>query len=213
MGHLRRDQIVASALILRAGAGRLLFNQIAQIRAAKPDAVYTFMVGSQSISFIKQYAQAGLQQQAPLFGIDATSTEMQWPAQGDAALGITVSTSWSADLDNPANQKFVARFRAKYGRGPTIYAAMQYDAVKLIDAAVTKVHGDVSDKPALRAALRGTDFASIRGPFKFNNNQLPIQDFYAFEVVKEPDGSYGYKTIAKAMPDAPDAYHADCKMK
>ena len=33
-----------------------------------------------------------------------------------------------------------------------------------------------------------TDFKSVRGNFKFGNNQFPIQDWYMREVVKGPAG-------------------------
>jgi len=187
--------------------------EIAQIRAANPDAIYTFIVGSQSISFVKQYAQAGLEQKAPIFGIDSTSTEIQWPAQGDAALGITVSTSWSAELDNPANQKFVAAFRSKFGRRPTIYAALQYDAVKLIDAAIRQIGGKVEDKEALRQALRKADFTSIRGPFRFNNNQFPIENIYVERVEKDAKGEMKLALKGQIASEYQDTYHAQCPEK
>src|SRR6266436_6095374 len=40
--------------------------EIAQLRAAKPDALYIFYPGGLGISFVKQYAQAGLTKQNPV---------------------------------------------------------------------------------------------------------------------------------------------------
>ena len=37
----------------------------------------------------------------PLFGTDSMSTPLQWPAMGDATIGMTVSTNWSFTFDNP----------------------------------------------------------------------------------------------------------------
>jgi branched-chain amino acid transport system substrate-binding protein len=187
--------------------------EIAQIRAANPDAVFSFMVGTPGIGFVRQYAQAGLQGKVPLFGVDATSTELQWPAQGDAALGITVSTSWSAALDNPQNRKFVQEFRAKYGRNPAIFAALQYDAIKLIDAAIRKIDGRVEDKNALHDALRTVAFPSIRGKFRFNNNQYPIQDLYIERVEKDKNGTMELAVKERVAQDWQDHYHRECAMK
>jgi branched-chain amino acid transport system substrate-binding protein len=83
----------------------------------------------------------------------------------------------------------------------------------LLDSAIAKVKGNLADKKAFGAALKAADFQSVRANFKFDNNQLPIEDFYAFEVVKEGDGRYGYKTLAKVMSNAEDAYHSQCPLK
>lgn len=187
--------------------------EIAQIRAANPDAVFSFEVGSPGIGFVRQYAQAGLQGKIPLLGVDATSTELQWPAQGDAALGITVTTSWSASLDNPQNQRFVREFRAKYGRNPAIFAALQYDAIKMINAAITKIGGHIENKAAFHAALRNVSFPSIRGRFRFDNNQYPIQDIYVEQVQKDAKGKMELAVKERAAHDWRDYYHSQCPMK
>lgn len=188
--------------------------ELAQIRAANPDAVHGFMVGNGGIAFVKQYAQAGMQGKIPLFGTDAMSTPLQWPALGDATVGMTVSTSWSYEFDNAPNTKFVAAYRAKNGgRPPAVFAALQYDAIMMLDAAVRQVNGRIEDKAALRAALKKADFASIRGHFKFNNNQYPVNDLYVEQVVKDANGQLGFKVLGKAAENWQDPYHQDCPMK
>jgi branched-chain amino acid transport system substrate-binding protein len=186
--------------------------ELAQIRAAKPDAVYGFMVGNGGLAFIKQYAQAGLHS-IPLLGTDAMSTPLQWPALGDATLGVTVATNWSYDLDNAENKKFVAAYRAKYQRQPSIFSALQYDAVMLIDAAVKGVNGRIEDKDALRASMRKADFHSIRGPFKFNNNQYPIDNIYVEEVEKDAKGDLTLALKDRAAEAWQDSYHQACPLK
>ncbi len=42
--------------------------EIAALRAAKPDAVFFFLPGGMGINFLKQYAQAGLNQTIPVIG-------------------------------------------------------------------------------------------------------------------------------------------------
>ena len=67
---------------------------------------------------------------------------MSVKAQGAAALGIRLSGPYFPFIDNPQNQKFVAEFRKKYDRDPTFYAAIQYDTVMLMDAAIREVNGN-----------------------------------------------------------------------
>ena len=71
----------------------------------------------------------------------------------------------------------------------------------------------MSDKKAFMAALKAADFRSVRGPFKFNNNNFAIQDFYLLEVTKDGQGRYTLKTGPKIMPSMMDAYHSQCPLK
>ena len=190
-----------------------LAPQISEVRAADPEAIFVFLPGGAGIAFLKQFAQAGLHGKIKIYSEDTIATDLTFKAEGDAALGVIQSTSWSYELDNPANKKFVDEFKAKYGRRPTIFSALQYDAVNLIDSAVAAVHGDLSNKDAFRAALKKADFQSVRGPFKFDNNHYPIQNIYLTEVVKDPDGSMRLALRGTAATDWHDVYHEQCPMK
>ncbi|MFL6795939.1 MAG: ABC transporter substrate-binding protein [Xanthobacteraceae bacterium] len=187
--------------------------EIARIRAEKPDAVFSFLVGAGGIAFSKQYSQGGLMGQIPFVTEDPAANPLTFPAQGDAALGIVMASNWHMGLDNAANKKFLAGFRAKYNRDPATFAALGYDAVKAIDAAVRGVNGKIEDKDALRSAMRKADFASVRGKFKFNNNQFPIQDLFMMEVAKDDKGGLTSKLKEVAIKDWQDPLHAECSMK
>jgi len=190
-----------------------LAAELSQLRAANPEAVFVFYPGGSGISFVKQFAQAGLGDSAKLYSEQSLSLELNFAAEGDAALGIVMSTNWSYDLDNPANREFIAEFTKAYDRLPTFFAAMQFDAINLLDRAVAAVHGKIEDKSAFRAALRRADFASVRGPFKFDNNQYPIQNIYLTEVVKEPNGGLRLALRGTAIENWRNPYHDQCPMK
>jgi branched-chain amino acid transport system substrate-binding protein len=188
-------------------------SEIARIRAARPDAVFSFLVASGGIAFAKQYAQAGLMGQIPLVTEDGAANPLTFPAQGDSALGIVMATNWHMGLDNPANKKFVSSFRAKYNRDPATIAALGYDAIKAIDGAVQDVNGKIEDKEALRAAMRKARFDSVRGKFKYNNNQFPIQDLFMMEVAKDDKGGLTSKLKEVTIKDWQDPLHQECPMK
>jgi branched-chain amino acid transport system substrate-binding protein len=190
-----------------------LAPELAQLSAANPQAVFIFFPGTAAISFLKQFTQAGLKGKIQIYSEELTANELMFKAEGTAALGIIQSTSWNAELDNPANKKFVAEFKAKYGRRPTIFAALQYDAISLIDSAVAAVHGNIENKDAFRAALRKADFQSVRGPFAFDNNQYPIENIYLDKVVQDPDGSMRLALEGTIAKDWHDVYHQECPMK
>ncbi|MFN3548230.1 MAG: ABC transporter substrate-binding protein [Mesorhizobium sp.] len=181
--------------------------EIAQIRASGADAVFFFLPGGMGIAFTKQWAQSGVD--LPLMGPAFSFSQDVLPAIGDAALGVKNSASWSPDLDNEANKAFVAAFQAEYNRLPSVYAAQAYDTANLILSAMGKA--SITDKDAFKAALKEADFASVRGSFKFNTNQHPIQNIYVREVVKV-DGVLTNRIIGTAFENHEDAYAKDCKM-
>jgi branched-chain amino acid transport system substrate-binding protein len=190
-----------------------LAAELSQLRDADPEAVFVFYPGGAGISFVKQFAQAGLAGKTKLYSEQSLALEVNFAAEGDAALGIVMTTNWSYELDNPANKAFVAEFTKEYGRMPTFFAAMQFDAIHLIDSAVAAVHGKIEEKNAFRAALRKAEFQSVRGPFKFDNNQYPIQNIYLTEVVKDPNGSMRLALRGTAVENWRNPYHDQCPMK
>jgi branched-chain amino acid transport system substrate-binding protein len=116
-------------------------------------------------------------------------------------------------MDNPQSKAFVAAYEKEYNAVPATYAFQAYDAVKLLDSALTQTKGDTSNKDALRAALAKADFKSVRGDFKFNTNHYPVQDFYVVKVAKRPDGKYETEIMQKVFSGFADPYAADCPMK
>ena len=182
--------------------------EIAQIRDSGADSVFFFLPGGMGIAFVKQYAQSGVE--IPLMGPGFSFSQDVLGAIGDAAIGAKNSASWSKDLDNAANKKFVEEFQKAYNRLPSIYAAQAYDTANLIIAAAGKA--SVKDADAFRAALKAAEFESVRGKFKFNTNNHPIQDLYVREVVKEGDVLTN-KIVGTSFTDHADAYAKDCALK
>ena len=182
--------------------------EIAQIRASGADSLFIFLPGGMGISFMKQYAQSGVE--IPVIGPGFSFSQDVLPAIGDAALGVKNSASWSKDLDNAASKKFVETFQAEYGRLPSIYAAQAYDTGSLIVSAASKA--SVKDADAFRAALKAAEFESVRGKFSFNTNNHPIQDIYVREVIKDGD-TLTNKIIATAFTDHKDAYAEQCSLQ
>jgi len=73
--------------------------------------------------------------------------------------------------------------------------------------------GKLDDKEAVRRALKAAKFASVRGAFKFNRNQYPIQNYVLRVVGKDAQGRLVNKTISTVFKDHGDAYVQDCAMK
>jgi branched-chain amino acid transport system substrate-binding protein len=186
--------------------------ELAKIRAAKPDGIFIFYPGAHGVQFLQQYVQAGLKGKIPLyqvFSIDAITL----PQQKELALGTLGAQEWVNDLPNDANKKYVADFKKKHGVYPSYYGAQSYDSIMLIASAAEALKGDLSNKDKVRAEMKKANFKSLRGDFKYNTNQFPIQNFYIQEAVKDADGMMTVKTIATAVKDGKDPYYEKCPMK
>lgn len=185
--------------------------ELAKLRSVKPDALFVFYPGGMGVNFFKQLAQAGLKGEIPVYTVFSTDQDTL-PGIGDAALGIESTAYWSEQLDNPLNKKFVADFEKTYKRIPSPRAAMGYDGARLIDAALKENGGKFVSADSFAKALRKVDFKSIRGDFKFNTNNFPIQDYYLLKVEKDAQGRL-VNTVVKTIATAyADAYAGQCKM-
>src|SRR5215470_1792464 len=185
--------------------------ELSKARAAKPDAIFAFYPGGPGIQFITQYAQSGLKGQIPLYTA-FTIDELSLPRLKDLAVGIPGAQEWVNDLPNEANKKFVADYKAKYKLSPSFYGAQTYDAVGLLDSAVTAVKGDLSKKDEMRKEMEKANFKSVRGNFKFGPNHIPIQNFYLQDAVKQGD-DYVLKTVATIVENDQDKHVGKCPMK
>ena len=190
--------------------------ELAKAKASGAEGIFVFYPGKAGGAFIKQYQQAGLQGQVPLysvFTVDSISLPKFQAAKMDGVLGSRMTQFWAPDLDNAQNKKFVSGFKAKYGRYPSFYAAQSYDSIHLIKSAVEAVGGDLSNMDGMRAAMKTANFPSVRGKFSYGNNHMPIQNFYLREVVKDDDGVWTTKTVSTVYENHQDPYAAECSLK
>jgi branched-chain amino acid transport system substrate-binding protein len=186
--------------------------ELTKIGQAKPDGIFIFYPGAHGVQFVKQWAQSGLNKTVPLyqvFSIDAITL----PQQGELALGTLGAQEWVNDLPNEQNKRYVADFKKKHNVYPSYYGAQSYDSIMLIASAAEALKGDLSNKDKVRAEMKKANFKSLRGDFKYNTNQFPIQNFYIQEAVKDPEGMMTVKTIATAVKDGKDPYYEKCPMK
>ena len=187
--------------------------EIAEVRAAKPQALYIFLPGGMGINFIKQFVGAGLGKDIMLVLPGFSADQDVINPVGDAMAGLFNTAHWSPDFANPANQKFVAEFQKEYKRTPTLYASQGYDAAQLINAAVRDVKGKLEDQEAVRKALRAARFDSVRGAFKFNTNQYPIQNYYVRTVGSDGKGGLVNRSFNEPiLKNHGDAYVQNCAM-
>ncbi len=189
--------------------------ELSKVKAAKPDGVFIFYPARHGPAFIKQYQQAGLFGEVPLytvFTLDSVSLPRFQEAQMEDVLGTVMTQFWAPDMDNEQNSRFVADYRAKYGKYPSFYGAQSYDTMFLIKSAVEALDGKLDDVDALREAIAKADFPSVRGDFQFGNNHFPIQNFYSREVVADADGNWTTAVRDVVLANHQDPYASECGM-
>ena len=189
--------------------------EFTKVKAANPDAVFTFYPGKHGGAFIKQYQQAGLSGKVPLysvFTIDSIGLPKMQKANLQEVLGTYMTMFWSPDMDNNQNKRFVSDFKSKYGTYPSFYAAQAYDSMFFIKSAIDSAGGNVSDTDAIRKALKKADFPSVRGKFSMGKNHFPIQNFYLRKVEKDGQGNWTTKIKSTVLRNHVDPYAKDCNM-
>ena len=113
---------------------------IQKIQAAKPDMVWSALVGGAHISFYRQYAAAGMKNNIPVasttYGV-GNEHQLMSAEEGD---GILTAYSYFQEIDTPDNKAFVKRFQAANGGTSAPYlnelAVRSYEGVMLWAQAV-----------------------------------------------------------------------------
>ena len=70
--------------------------------------------------------------------------------------------------------------------------------------------GKYEDAMAMAKALRHTKYESTRGPYEYNVNGMPIQNYYKREVVKGADGKIAIVNRGVVLSNYKDAYWEKC---
>jgi len=83
----------------------------------------------------------------------------------------------------------------------------------LIDSAIKAVKGNLANVDGMVKEMEKADFKSLRGPFTYNVNHHPIQNFYLLKSVKEPNGDIEMRIQKTIFEKHKDSYYQDCKMQ
>ena len=169
---------------------------IAQLKPV--DAIFISFAGSNGFPFFTQYKEYG--GTTPILGGMTAVDEAVLQQMGNDAVGM-ISTNWySAQLDNPANKRFVADMQRDYKVDPGYYAAGTYVAAEVLDAALGTIGGRIENKAALIKALRSDTVAdTVRGPVRFDQYGNVVGNVYIRKVEKK--GGRLVNTVIKTYPD------------
>ena len=171
---------------------------LAQIQAAKPDAVFAMETGADASRFIQQWSNFGLKGKIALLGAQNATDQSVIRTLGDEAAGIISSAHFAEGNDSPATKKFVDEYNAAYKHLPSIYGFSHYSAALWLAQAINAVNGNVEDRPKFLAAVREVVLTTspLGRPVHLDKYGNPIYDVFIRDVVKRPDGKYWNVPIA-----------------
>jgi branched-chain amino acid transport system substrate-binding protein len=139
--------------------------QLTDIKAANPDVIIITGYYPEAALIAKQARQFGIK--STFVGGDGWDGSSLIPVGGKAIEGAFYSTHFSVDDKSPAVQEFVTKYKAKYNTLPDAFAALGYDAAKLLADAIKRAGGTESQK--LRDAIATTkDFPGVSGKITIN---------------------------------------------
>jgi branched-chain amino acid transport system substrate-binding protein len=155
--------------------------QLTKIRAANPDALVDWSRYTEGALIQRQLRQLGMN--LPRFGSDGIAPPAFLELAGEAANGVIYATHFSpaTSAGNPQAVRFIESFRSQYGKLPDYVHAQAYDAISIAIAAIERAKS--TDRAAIRDALRKTDYASVRGPFKFDAKGDPTLVSHMVRIV------------------------------
>lgn len=143
-----------------------LFPYITKIKARNPDIIMMAANTQLAASLTKQIKQ--MEVQAKLVGEGAFATETYYNLVGDQSEGVLGITEYVPTIDSEMNAKFLEAYKAKTGELPTKFSSAGYQDVLILADAIRRA-GD-TDPAKIREALEATDFDSLTGNFRFNEN-------------------------------------------
>jgi len=172
-------------------------SYVAQVKPA--DAIFLGTAGSNGFRFLRQFIEYGLKDKMAVIGGMTALDESVLRNMGDEALGILTTSWYSAELDNPLNRAFAPAFRKQAKYDPGFYAASTYVSGAVLEAALKTTKGNVEDKKALVATIRGSNADTVRGVVKFDEFGNVIGNVYIRKVSKT-DGRL-VNSVIKTYPD------------
>ena len=144
---------------------------INKIKLKKPDVIYAIIVGGSNVAFYKQLKAAGITSAKQTLLTISTTEDEVLGIGGENLVGFYSAMKYFQSLTNENNTKFVAAFKAKYGKNAVIGDVTQaaYLGPWLWKATVEKAGSFDIDKVA--AASPGIELtAAPEGYVKLHDN-------------------------------------------
>jgi branched-chain amino acid transport system substrate-binding protein len=147
------------------------------LAAAKPDAIFNVTFGADLTNFVRQGNTRGLFEGRAVASMLTGEPEYLEPLGEETPAGWIVTGYPGEAVDTPANQAFIAAYKAKHGEAPKMGSVVGYAFIRAIAAGLARTGstetekmadgfaGAVFDTPFGTASFRALDHQSTLGTF------------------------------------------------
>jgi len=192
-------------------------SYITAIMAQKPDFVVGSLASKDNVAWMQQAKAYGFFDKIPYPGslISVSELIVQAKTLSRGLVGLC-RAPFFAHMDNPMMANFVKEFRAKYGRYPSDWAVMEYDAVYALKQGIDKA-GSI-DTEKVKDAMKSMAIETTRGKLFFRSidNQLSCSSYLGV-VADDPKYPFPiyHDLIEIKGPDSwrPEAEIVDARLK
>ena len=163
---------------------------LTKIKGANADVIFIPAYYEEVGKIVKQARELGIN--SPMLGTDGWDDAKVVDIAGADALNNTFFSTHYSEQDSEV-QGFVEAFKAEYNKAPNVFAALGYDAGKMLVDAIKRAGSDDPEK--IRQALEETkDLQVGTGMISIDKNHDPIKSAVIIEM---KDGKMVYKTTVK----------------
>ncbi len=162
--------------------------QLTKIKAMNPDAIVVSALVEAGSGILLAKKALGIPASVRVIGGNGLNSPKIGEIAGDAADGTLVGSPWFIGKTDPANQKFVAAYKAKYGSDPDQFAAQAYDTLFIVAEAINAAGAPEPEK--IKDALGKVKHVGVLGPFSFTPDRDP-GDTSGVVVLEMKNGKFG----------------------
>ncbi|HEV3209633.1 MAG TPA: ABC transporter substrate-binding protein [Chthoniobacterales bacterium] len=168
--------------------------QLTDLKSANPDVIIITGYYPEASLIAKQARQFGIK--ATLVGGDGWDGSSLIPVGGKAIEGAFFSNHFSTEDKSPLVQDFVKKYKQKYNAVPDAFAALGYDATKLLADAIKRAGSTDSDK--IRAAIQDTEgFPGVSGKITIGKDRNAVKSAVILTI---KDGALKYAETIEPKP-------------
>lgn len=170
---------------------------VRELEAAEPDGVLLVLSAVDAALFAQQARLSGWA--VPLVAAPWAQTETLLRAGGGAVEGMVFSAPYDLVQDAPALRDFQSRYEARFGRAPGFAAALAYESVHVLAAALRRTGGSADGLP--EALAQGDRVAVLGGELALDAHGDVVRPV---PLVSVQAGAYrSLEAFALVTPGAP----------
>ena len=184
---------------------------ISKIQSAKPDFVWSALVGGAHISFYRQWHAAGMSGKIPIASTVFGAGNEHIILSPEESNGIVIGANYMQEIPSPENRAFVDKFHARFGASTPHISDLAVSAYQgmLIWAEGVRRAGDIERMKVIEALESGISLTSPSGKVSVD----PVTHHCSLDVHIAEVENHGMKILETFTDQAPVDTAMVCDLK